>query len=150
MINIGSKQLKGISIGSRAVKAVYKGSQKIWSSTSWKTIWTGNQSSGSIYITFKRDVKYRITFNLNGTSSLTSPYEFVCDKTDYSYDVTNSVYSGGQTHRATGSLRLRQSANEIKLISGSTSYLYENPNTGEVQTRYVYAYFTVTKVEEFS
>ena len=150
MINIGSKQLKGISIGNRAVKEVYKGSQKVWSSVSWKTIWTGYQSSGSIYITFKRDVKYRITFNLEGTSSLTSPYEFICDKIDYSYDVTHYVYSDGTKYTATGSLRLRQSANEIKLISGSTSYLYENPNTGEIQTRYVYAHFTVTKVEEFS
>lgn len=153
MINIGSKQLKGISVGNRAVKAVYKGSQKVWSSTSWKTIWTGNQSSGSIYITFKRDVKYRMTFNLQGSSSLiTSPYEFVCNKKDYSFDVTNSVYSyaDGQRHTATGSLCLRQTANEIKLIQGSTSYLYENINTGEIQTRYVYAYFIVTKVEEFS
>lgn len=150
MINIGSKQLKGISIGNRAVKEVYKGSQKIWSSVSWKTIWTGNQASGSIYITFKRDVKYRITFNLEGTSSLTSPYEFICNKTDYSYDVTNSVYSGGKKYTATGSLRLRQSANEIKLLPGSTSYIYENPNTGETTTRYVYARFIVTKVEEFS
>ena len=35
MINIGSKQLKGISVGNRAVKAVYKGSQKIWAKESW-------------------------------------------------------------------------------------------------------------------
>lgn len=35
MINIGSKQLKGISIGNRAVKEVYKGSQKIWAKESW-------------------------------------------------------------------------------------------------------------------
>ena len=35
MINIGSKQLKGISIGNRAVKAVYKGSQKVWAKESW-------------------------------------------------------------------------------------------------------------------
>lgn len=35
MINIGSKQLKGISVGNRAVKEVYKGSQKIWAKESW-------------------------------------------------------------------------------------------------------------------
>ena len=38
MINIGSKQLKGISVGNRAVKAVYKGSQKVWAKESWVNV----------------------------------------------------------------------------------------------------------------
>ena len=53
MINIGSKQLKGISVGNRAVKEVYKGSQKIWSSASWKTIFTGSINNVTQQIPFK-------------------------------------------------------------------------------------------------
>ena len=83
MINIGSKQLKGISIGNRAVKEVYKGSQKIWSSASW------------INVTL---TKYSFTANrndTNGTNEIISSALNVSDRYNVTFRLSGS-FSGSQ------------------------------------------------------
>ena len=149
MINIGSKQLKGISVGNRAVKAVYKGSQKIWSSASWKTIFTGSIDNTTQYgIPFKTGYQYRITFSVNGTTTITSPLTFTNDgqQSTISYTATSSGRDGlGNRYSVEGMLVIHPLANNIRCTRNST-YIYDE--NGNQYT--VYGGFIVTKVEEFS
>lgn len=82
MINIGSKQLKGISIGNRAVKAVYKGSQKIWAKESWI-----NVSLTKTYFT--------ITTSNHNTTEIISSALNVSDVTKATFRLTGSFTSAG-------------------------------------------------------
>lgn len=148
MINIGSKQLKGISIGNRAVKAVYKGSQKIWSSASWKTIFTGSIDNRTEYnIPFKTGYQYRVTFLVEGTTTITSPLTFTNNGQEtLSYTATRSGRDNlGNRYSVEGKLIIRLMANNIRCTRNST-YIYDE--NGNQYT--VYGGFIVTKVEEFS
>lgn len=149
MINIGSKQLKGISVGNRAVKAVYKGSQKIWSSASWKTIWTGTIDNTTQHgIPFKTGYQYRITFSVYGTTTITSPLTFTNDgqQSTISYTAKNSGRDGiGNRYSVEGMLIIHPLANNIKCTRNSTTGYRED---GSSYT--IYGGFIVTKVEEFS
>lgn len=149
MINIGSKQLKGISIGNRAVKEVYKGSQKIWSSASWKTIYSGSIDNTTQYsIPFKTGYQYRITFSVYGTTTITSPLTFTNDgqQSTISYTATSSGRDGlGNRYSVEGKLIIHPLANNIGCTRNST-YGY----TADGNQYTIYGGFIVTKVEEYS
>ena len=151
MINIGSKQLKGISIGNRAVKAVYKGSQKVWSSASWKTIFTGSINNMTQNIPFKIGAQYRVTFSSNGTTTITSPLTFTHNgQQTLSYTATSSGRDGlGNRYNVEGKLiiHLMSYSNDgnIRCTRNST-YGY----TADGNQYTIYGGFIVTKVEEFS
>lgn len=148
MINIGSKQLKGISVGNRAVKEVYKGSQKIWSSASWKTIFTGSiNNTTQRGIPFKTGYQYRITFSVYGTTTITSPLTFTnTGQETLSYTAKNSGRDGiGNRYNVEGMLIIHPLANNIRCIRNSTKGYRED---GSEYT--IYGGFVVTKVEEFS
>ena len=82
MINIGSKQLKGISIGNRAVKAVYKGSQKIWAKESWI----------NVSLTKKH---FKITTSNHNTTEIISSALNVSDVTKATFRLSGSFTSAG-------------------------------------------------------
>ena len=82
MINIGSKQLKGISIGNRAVKAVYKGSQKVWAKESWI----------NVSLTKKY---FKITTSNHDTTEIISSALNVSDVTKATFRVSGSFTSAG-------------------------------------------------------
>ena len=154
MINIGSKQLKGISVGNRAVKAVYKGSQKVWSSASWKTIFTGSINNTTQNIPFKIGAQYRVTFTSNGIitpTSIVSPLTFThTGQQTMSYTATNSGRDGiGNRYSVEGKLiiHLMSYSNDgnIRCTRNSTTGYRED---GSSYT--IYGGFIVTKVEEFS
>ena len=151
MINIGSKQLKGISVGNRAVKEVYKGSQKIWSSASWKTIFTGSINNVTQQIPFKIGAQYRVTFSSNGTTTITSPLTFTHNgQQTLSYTAKNSGRDGiGNRYNVEGMLiiHLMSYSNDgnIRCTRNSTTGYRED---GSSYT--IYGGFIVTKVEEFS
>ena len=154
MINIGSKQLKGISIGTRTVKEVYKGSQKIWSSASWHTIFEGTIYNKTQQISFNVGAQYKITFTVDGTTDISSPFTFTHNGAQtISHTATKSVYYGGKNYTASGVFIIHlfdYSGGNIRCTRGSTSYIFEDPNTGETRTIYIYGGFIVTKVEEYS
>jgi hypothetical protein len=152
MINIGSKQLKGISIGNRAVKEVYKGSQKIWSSASWKTIFTGSIDNTTKYsIPFKVGYQYRVTFSVYGTTTITSPLTFTHNgQQTLSYTATKSGRDNiGNRYSVEGKLIIHlfsySNDGNIRCTRNSTYVYDENGNQYTV-----YGGFIVTKVEEFS
>lgn len=154
MINIGSKQLKGISVGNRAVKEVYKGSQKIWSSASWKTIFTGSINNITQQIPFKIGAQYRITFTSDGTitpTPITSPLTFTHNgQKTLSYTATSSGRDGlGNRYSVEGKLIINlfsySDAGNIRCTRNST-YGY----TADGNQYTIYGGFIVTKVEEFS
>lgn len=80
MINIGSKQLKGISVGNRAVKAVYKGSQKVWSSASWVNVSLTKYSFGT-------------TTSNSGTTEVISSSLNVSDIMNVTFRLSGSFFS---------------------------------------------------------
>lgn len=82
MINIGSKQLKGISVGNRAVKAVYKGSQKIWAKESWVNV--------SLTKTY-----FKISTSNHDTTEIISSALNVSDVTKVTFRLTGSFSSAG-------------------------------------------------------
>ena len=152
MINIGSKQLKGISVGNRAVKAVYKGSQKVWSSASWKTIFTGSIDNRTQYsIPFKIGYQYRVTFSSYGTTTITSPLTFTHNgQQQLSYTATSSGRDGlGNRYNVEGKLIINlfsySNDGNIRCTRNST-YGY----TADGSQYTIYGGFIVTKVEEFS
>lgn len=151
MINIGSKQLKGISVGNRAVKEVYKGSQKVWSSASWKTIWTGTINNQTQHIPFKIGAQYRVTFTSYGTTTITSPLTFTHNgQQTLSYTAESKGRDGiGNRYSVEGKLiiHLMSISNDgnIRCTRNSTSGY-----TADGNQYTIYGGFTVTKVEEFS
>lgn len=82
MINIGSKQLKGISIGNRAVKEVYKGSQKIWAKESWVNV--------SLTKTY-----FKISTSNHDTTEIISSALNVSDVTKATFRLSGSFTSAG-------------------------------------------------------
>ena len=144
MINIGSKQLKGISVGNRVVKEVYKGSQKIWSSASWKTIYSGSIDNSTWNYNFIEGNLYRITFTAYGTTNVPNPWEFEGASYGREYTATNSGRDGiGNKYSVSGKLILNPT--NITTTRNST-YGY----TAEGNQYTIYGGFIVTKVEEFS
>lgn len=86
MINIGSKQLKGISIGNRAVKAVYKGSQKVWAKESWINVSLTKYSFGT-------------TTNNSGTTEVISSSLNIDDVTKITFRLSGSIGGGELSYK---------------------------------------------------
>ena len=88
MINIGSKQLKGISIGNRAVKAVYKGSQKVWAKESWVSVSLTKYSFGT-------------TTSNSGTTEVISSSLNIDDLTKITFRLSGSIGGGQLSYKDT-------------------------------------------------
>lgn len=86
MINIGSKQLKGISIGNRAVKAVYKGSTKIWAKESWINVSLTKYSFGT-------------TTSNSGTTEVISSSLNIADMTKVIFRLSGSIGGGELSYK---------------------------------------------------
>lgn len=105
MINIGSKQLKGISIGNRAVKAVYKGSQKVWSKESWINVSLTKYSFGTT--TSNSDTTEVISSSLN-----------ISDITKAIFRLSGS-FGGGE-------LSYRDTSDTWQYINSDSTYYFNN------------------------
>lgn len=86
MINIGSKQLKGISVGNRAVKEVYKGSQKIWAKESWVNVSLTKYSFGT-------------TTSNSGTTEVISSALNINDVTKITFRLSGSIGGGELSYK---------------------------------------------------
>lgn len=153
MINIGSKQLKGISVGSRTVKAVYKGSQKIWAKESWVTVYltknsfstTNKNSSTTEVISSSLNVSdiMNVTFRLSGSFGSELSYT---DTSGNFQKLNSSPFNDLIVSTSRGTIvaviknnsMVKISMNDAKQI---TAYYYHYNNS---------AYLTINKIELLS
>lgn len=164
MINIGSKQLKGISIGNRAVKEVYKGSQKIWAKESWINVTLTKYSFGTttsntgttevISSSLNIDDVTKITFRLSGSfgggelsyKDLSGTWQYI--NSDSTYYFNNLIVNASINENA--------SSGPLVSISHSGSSISININNSKQITAYYWkhqkinASLTITKIELLS
>ena len=153
MINIGSKQLKGISIGNRAVKAVYKGSQKVWAKESWINVSLTKYSFGT-------------TTSNSGTTEVISSALNVSDIKNVTFRLSGSFFgklsytdTSGNSHILDGSsfndLIVSTSRGTIVAVSNNNSIVKITMNNDKQITAYYYHYnkaasLTINKIEYLS
>lgn len=164
MINIGSKQLKGISVGNRAVKEVYKGSQKIWAKESWINVsltkysfGTTTSNSGTTEVissSLNINDLTKITFRLSGSFSggelsykdLSGTWQYI--NSDSTYYFNNLIVNASINENA--------SSGSLVSISHSGSRISININTSKQITVYYWkhqkinAYLDINKIELLS